>query len=192
MWLTDEAYAAFDAKKVEIGLEQNRKTGLENQWLGKNTGRLLRLSLVFELLAWAGGFGGRELMLDDTPPTEKAAPKDISFDAVRRAGRFLDFATAHFHKVMQEGPEPPQIDHDTQDVLRLLVEQRLERTTTTDIDHVNGFRWFRGINDVGARRQGRVLKALDDYGIIQPVREATGRGDVIKIAVNPAIFGWKL
>jgi hypothetical protein len=67
MWLTDEAYAAFDAKKVEIGLEQNCKTGLENQWLGKNTGRLLRLSLVFELLTWAGGYGGRELMLDDTP-----------------------------------------------------------------------------------------------------------------------------
>jgi hypothetical protein len=192
MWLTPEAYAAFDAKKVEIGIEQNSRTGLENQWLGKNTGRLLRLSLIFELLDWAGGGGRTELALAKNLRTDTLGPKDISFDAVRRAIGFLEFITAHFRKVMQEGSEPPEVDNDIQDVLRLLVEQRLERVTVTDIGHVNGFRWFRGINDAGARRQGRVLKALDDYEIIQPVREKTGRGDVVKIAVNPGIFDWKL
>jgi hypothetical protein len=126
------------------------------------------------------------------PPTDNAAPKDISLDAVQRASRFLDFATAHFHKVMLEGSEPPQINHDTQDALRLLVEQKLERLTTTDIGQVNGFRWFRGTSANGLRRQSQVLKALDDYGIIQPIRVATGRGDMIKIGVNPGIFGWKL
>jgi hypothetical protein len=192
MWLTDDAYAAFDAKKVEIGLEQNRKTGLENQWLGKNTGRLLRLSLVFELLSWAGGFGGTELALGHELTTDIRGPKDISLDAVRRAVGFLDFITAHFRKIMQEGSEPFEADNDIRDVLRLLVEQKSERLTTKDIGTVNGFRWFRGINEAGARRQGKVLKALDDHEIIQPVREKTGRGDVVKIAVNPAIFGWEV
>ena len=60
-------------------------SGFAAGWDGKNPGRLLRLALVFELLAWA--------------VRGDAEPATVSADAVARAGAYLDYAGDMLHRV---------------------------------------------------------------------------------------------
>jgi hypothetical protein len=82
------AAGLFDEQRQEQMQRARAASGLTGGWHGKNPGRLLRLAIVFEYLAWAAGDGS-------TPE-----PTRVSADAVVRAGGFIDYAAAMFERVM--------------------------------------------------------------------------------------------
>ena len=85
--LDDKAFALFDEQRQEAMHQARAASSLAGGWHGKNPGRLLRLALVFELLAWAARYGAPE-------------PASVSADAVVRAGGFIDYAAAMFERMI--------------------------------------------------------------------------------------------
>jgi uncharacterized protein DUF3987 len=88
MRLDVDAFALFDEQRQEAMHRGRAACGLAGEWHGKNPGRLLRLALVFELLASAAGNG------------EAPEPQSVSADAIVRAGGFIDYAAAMFERVI--------------------------------------------------------------------------------------------
>ena len=86
--LDTDALQLFDEQRQEAMRRARAASGLAAGWHGKNPGRLLRLALVFELLAWAAR--------DDGAPE----PASVSADAVARAGGYIDYASAMFERVI--------------------------------------------------------------------------------------------
>jgi hypothetical protein len=84
--LNGDARILFDEARREWMARARDNAGLAAGWAGKNPGRLLRLALVYELLAWALG-GGDE-------------PTEISADSIARAADYLDYAGVMLDRVM--------------------------------------------------------------------------------------------
>ena len=86
--LETDARKLFDEQRQEAMRRARTASGLAAGWHGKNPGRLLRLALIFEHLAWTAQNDGT------------AEPASVSADAVVRAGGFTDYATAMFERVV--------------------------------------------------------------------------------------------
>ena len=74
--LRADARELFDEVRREWMERARMSSGQAAGWAGKNPGRTLRLALAYEMLTWAAR--------DDADPTH------VSFEAVARAGAYLD------------------------------------------------------------------------------------------------------
>jgi uncharacterized protein DUF3987 len=84
--LREDGRALFDELRRDAMTRTRETSGLLAGWYGKNPGRVLRLALVFELLAWAA--------------SDEAEPAIVSADAVARAGGYIDYAAGMLERVM--------------------------------------------------------------------------------------------
>jgi hypothetical protein len=85
--LDDEARKLFDEVRQDAMRHARTAHGLAAGWYGKNPGRVLRLALNYELLAWA-------VRGDDV-----REPKYVSADAMARAAEYIDYASAMLERV---------------------------------------------------------------------------------------------
>jgi Protein of unknown function (DUF3987) len=120
MRLEDKAFALFDEQRQEAMHQARAASSLAGGWHGKNPGRLLRLALVFELLAWAARDGAPE-------------PASVSADAVVRAGGFIDYAAAMFERMIT-GLAIGRAEADAAQIARHFIGERTSRTATCAIE----------------------------------------------------------
>ena len=153
-------------------------SGLTAGWHGKNPGRILRLALVFELLAWA--------TCDDGAPD----PASVSADAVARVGGFIDYAAAMFERVIA-GLAITHAQADAAQIARhvLAIVQgvppgaRLKRLNERELYQKRGFTWARD-----EKRRADAFALLRDAGWLRPPQadgQGRPRGDW---EVNPRIL----
>jgi uncharacterized protein DUF3987 len=171
--LAAEAQTPFNAAYLECAEKTRSERGIFSEWLGKASGRILRLALVFEFMAWA------------LEPTA-AEPGEIGADAMARAIRYHDYLEAMFRRVMV-GIEPSGAAGDALAIARLIVKQAWTHFADRDVGRTPGFRWFRDEQRGDKERRVNALKRLVDAGAVWRARVKTGRGFLEKWVVNPAL-----
>jgi hypothetical protein len=165
--LDAEARKLFDEQRQEQMQLARAASGLTAGWHGKNPGRLLRLALVFELLAWVA---------QDDAPTE---PTSVSADAVVRAGSFIDYASAMFERVIA-GLAISQAQTDAAQIARYIVAvaeaaprntKRLRPLNERSLYQLKRFSWARD-----PKRRGDALAILRDASWLRAAQvEGHGR-----------------
>ena len=163
--LDRDALALFDEQRQETMRRARAASGLTAGWHGKNPGRILRLALGFELLAWAA--------CDDGAPD----PASVSADAVARVGGFIDYAAAMFERVIA-GLAITRAQADAAQIARhvLAIVQgappgaRLKRLNERELYQKRGFTWARD-----EKRRADAFALLRDAGWLRPP-QADGHG----------------
>ena len=179
--LDGDAFRLFDQQRQEAMWRARAACGLAAGWHGKNPGRLLRLALVFEYLAWAAC---------DDGATE---PASVSADAVARAGGYIDYAAAMFERVIA-GLAITRAQADAAQIARHLLaiaqaappHSRLKPLNERNLYQTRGFSWARD-----ERRRAEAFAVLRDAGWLRlPQADGHGRprGDW---QVNPRVFEGK-
>jgi len=175
--LASDALVLFDEQRQEAMRRARLGTGLAAGWHGKNPGRILRLALVFEYLAWVA-------RVDGMPE-----PTVVSADAVARAGGYIDYAAAMLDRVIG-GLAIGRAEADAAQIARhvLAVAQgapplaRLKPLNERALYQMRGFTWARD-----KRRRTEAFSTLQDAGWVRP-QQTDGygrpRGDW---EVNPRI-----
>jgi hypothetical protein len=147
MQLGDNAFALFDEQRQEAMHQARAASSLAGGWHGKNPGRLLRLALVFELLAWAARDGQPE-------------PASVSADTVVRAGGFIDYAAAMFERMIT-GLAIGRAEADAAQIARhVLANARaapLKPLNERSLYQRAGFSWARD-----AERRGEALAVMSE------------------------------
>jgi hypothetical protein len=154
--LDTDAYELFDEMRRDAMERARRAHGLAAGWYGKNPGRILRLALVYELLACV--MRGHD-----------AEPVSVSADAVARAGGYLDYAAGMLHRVTS-GLAIGQAEVDAAAIARHLLATRPARLNEREIYQTAGFAWAREDD-----RRAAALGVLDQAGWIRQSQRA-GRG----------------
>jgi hypothetical protein len=158
--LEPEALALFDELRREAMERARAARGLASGWHGKTPGRALRLTLVYELLTWAGS-GGPE-------------PYAISADAVARAGGYIDYLGAMLDRITA-GLAIGRAEADAAVVARHILAVRPGLLNERALYQQPGWSWLRDSD-----RRGAALHALADAGWIRSPAQAGGgrpRGD---------------
>ena len=182
--LDPDAFAAFDKERMTIEEMARKQVGTYAEWLGKAGGRILRLALVYEFLAWAIEPPVSTLIFGEGRLPE---PTGISLDTMNRAIEYTKYQRAMFRRVMTS-VEPSKVYEDGAELVKALREKGLKTFGVTgDIGQLPGFRYFRGIKPADRERRDGVLALLEDYGVIRAMTMASKRGPVTKYAVNPAL-----
>ena len=176
--LDRDAFRLFDEQRQEAMWRARAASGLAAGWHGKNPGRLVRLALVFEHLAWAAC---------DDGTTE---PASVSADAVARAGGYIDYAATIFERVIA-GLAITRAQADAAQIARhvLAIAQAAPLQTKSlkplnerTLYQMRAFSWARD-----RERRTEALKVMQDAGWLRPP-QADGpgrpRGDW---QVNPRI-----
>jgi hypothetical protein len=169
--LASEARSPFNAAKRDCEWRARRERGLVGEWLGKGPGRVLRLALTFQLMAWSLSGGG-------------APPTSIGLDALERALRYFHYAEAMLRRTLA-GLEPTRSAEDALAVAKQIAKERWRHFTNYDVGREQGFRWFRGEDAENKRCRDNVLNVLIDAKAIRQDLVQTGRGAIQKWAVNP-------
>jgi hypothetical protein len=148
--LSIDAYDLFDTLRCASMQRARDLHGLAAGWHGKTPGRILRLALTYELLAWAAH--GDSKAVD---------PVLISVDAIARAGRYLDYAAAMLDRVTA-GMAIGSDDEHAAAIGRYLVATRAATLNERDLSRMAGFSWAR-------QREPRraALKLLEAEGWIR-------------------------
>jgi hypothetical protein len=141
--LDSNAFKLFDKLRIDAMSKARTLTGLAAEWHGKNPGRALRLAFVFELLAWAGR-GGAE------PESLR-----VSGDAVCRAGKYLDYASAMLDRVTA-GLAIRRAEADAAAIARHLQATAAKRLNERGLYQTAGFSWARD-----AERRNAALRMLE-------------------------------
>jgi Protein of unknown function (DUF3987) len=163
--LDSNAVALFDEQRQEAMEEARTASGLAAGWYGKNPGRVLRLALVFELLAWAAR--------NDGAPD----PTSVSADAVARAGGYIDYAADMFERVTS-GLAVTRAQADAAQIARYVLAiakaaptcPRLKPLNERSLYQTRGFAWARN-----RERRTEALKVMQDAGWLRPA-QADGHG----------------
>jgi hypothetical protein len=178
--LDNDALMLFDEQRQEAMRRAQGGSGVAAGWHGKNPGRILRLALVFELLAWAA----RE---DDAPE-----PTTISAEAVVRAGGYIDYCAAMLERVIG-GLVISRAEIDAAQIARHLrnlaqgapKHARLKPLNERELYQRSGFAWARDSN-----RRSTALSVLRDAGWVRVLEAADGPGRRrCDWEVNPRILG---
>ena len=156
--LDADALTLFDEQRQEAMRRARASSGLTAGWHGKNPGRLARLALVFEYLAWAARDDGT------------AEPASVSADAVARAGGFIDYATAMFERVIA-GLAITRAQADAAQVARHLLaiaqgapaHSHLKPLNERALYQTRGFTWARD-----PKRRREAFEALHHAGWLKP------------------------
>ena len=174
-----DAFRLFDEQRQDALQRARAASGLTAGWHGKTPGRLLRLTLVFELLAWATREGGA------------GEPVSVSADAVVRAGGFIDYAAAMFERVIA-GLAVTRAQADAAQIARHIwasvqaAPQRnmcLRPLNERTLYQTRGFSWARD-----SKRRTEAFAVMRDAGWVRPAQtDGKGRppGDW---KVNPRIL----
>jgi Protein of unknown function (DUF3987) len=180
--LAHDALVLFDEQRQEAMRRARLGSGLAAGWHGKNPGRILRLALVFEYLAWAArGDGAPE-------------PTVVSADAVARAGGYIDYAAAMLDRVIAGlaiGPAEADAAQIARHVLSVAKSApplaRLKPLNERALYQMRGFTWARG-----KKRRTDAFLVLQGAGWIRP-RQADGHGRPAgDWEVNPRVTRLKL
>ena len=165
--LDDDALRLFDEQRQDAMRRSRAASGLAGGWHGKNPGRVLRLALVFELLAWAARDGGL---------TE---PASVSADAMARAGGFVDYAAASFERVTA-GLAITQAQADAAQIARHVLAAiaraasrgaQLRRLNERTLYQAAGFSWARD-----AERRAEALAVMSEAAWLRrPQTDGHGR-----------------
>jgi hypothetical protein len=126
--LDPTAFGLFDEIRQDAMCKSREHHGLAAGWHGKNPGRLLRLSLLYELLAWSC-LGGLE-------------PQRTSADSVARAGAFLDYCGGMLDRVTG-GLALTPAESDAAKIAHHLQKTRPEQFNERELYRAPGFRWAR-------------------------------------------------
>jgi Protein of unknown function (DUF3987) len=163
--LDADACWLFDEQRQEAMRRARAASGMAAGWHGKNPGRVLRLSLVFEQLTWAARDGVPE-------------PAGVSADAVARAGGYIDYAAAMLERVIEwlaigrGEADAAQIALHVQEIARRAPPRALLKPINERVLYqTRGFSWARD-----RRRRIEAFLILQESGWIRPlVAEITGR-----------------
>jgi hypothetical protein len=159
--LDPEGFCIFSKFDGEERLRARTLSGFAAGWHGKNSGRALRLALVFEMLAWATRGGAEPLM--------------VSVDSIVRACAFLDYAAAMLDRV-QGGLGIGRAEMDAATIARHIVTTRATKINERELYRASGFTWLRD-----AERRTRAIAVLRALGWIRLPDVVTGgirpRGD---------------
>jgi hypothetical protein len=178
--LEEEALAVLDGVRLEI-FEANQAdgSGVMGGWRGKNSGRLLRLALVFEMLQWA--WDG-----DGDPPNV------ISLEMLRRAADYIDYATAMMKRCLA-GLALTAAQCEAANLARYLIRSGREHFVLEGVGQplLNERKnyqtaGFHALRDKDHRRGA--FDELKDAGWVRPAASSTGgrrRGDWL---LNPRIW----
>ena len=169
--LSAAARPLFNEAYLKCERDARREHGVFAEWLGKGPGRILRLALTFEFMAWS------------LEPTA-AEPEEISADTMARAIGYHGYLRTMFLRTLA-GLEPTGARNDALAVAKLIVERKWELFSNKEVGREPGFRWFRGEQRVDKQRRENALKTLTDANAIwrEPIK--SGRGILEKWAVNP-------
>jgi hypothetical protein len=175
--LDGDARKLFDEQRREAMRRARAASGLAAGWHGKNPGRLLRVALVFELLAWA------------TRNDCASEPANVSADAVVRAGGFIDYAAAMLERVIG-GLAISRAEADAAQIARYLlaIGKKTSHVSPKPLNErtlyqMRGFTWARD-----RKRRAEALAMLCDSGWLRPAQtdsQGRPRGDW---EVNPRIL----
>jgi hypothetical protein len=163
--LDGDALGLFDEQRQDAMRRARLGCGLAAGWHGKNPGRILRLALVFEYLAWVARGDG-------TPE-----PTVVSADSVARAGGYIDRAAAMLERVLG-GLAIDRAEADAAQIARhvLAVAQgapqfaRLKPLNERALYQTRGFAWARG-----KKRRSEAFSVLQETGWVR-ARQADGLG----------------
>ncbi len=175
--LDANAFGLFDEQRQEAMRRARAAAGLAAGWYGKNPGRILRLALVFEMLAFAAR------------GDSAAEPESASADAMVRAGRYIDYAGAMLERVIG-GLAIGRAEADAAQVARhvLAIVQgappfaRLKPLNERALYQMRGFSWARDRN-----RRTEAFSVLHEAGWLRPLQvdgQGRPRGDW---QVNPRL-----
>jgi hypothetical protein len=145
--LDDEGRALFDDVRRDWMMRARTTSGLSAGWAGKNPGRVLRIALVFELLAWAAG--------------SDAEPASVSADAIARAASYLDYAVRMLDRVTA-GLALTEQEADAATIGRHILATRPMLLNERNLYQAQGFAWARH-----ARRRTAALTILERAGWIR-------------------------
>jgi Protein of unknown function (DUF3987) len=154
--LNPDALRLFDELRQDAMERARSSRGLAAGWHGKTPGRAMRLALVYELLAWAGG-GGTE-------------PRTVTADAVVRAGGYLDYLAAMLDRVTA-GLAIGRAEADAAVIARHIIATRSSSLNERALYQRPGWAWLR---DRG--RRAEALDVLADAGWLRAaVQPGAGR-----------------
>ena len=176
--LDTDARKLFDEQRQEQMTLARAASGLAAGWHGKNPGRLLRLALVFEHLAWTARSDGT---------TE---PQSVSADALARAGGYIDYASAMFEQVIA-GLAITRAQADAAQIARHVLtiisaappRARLKPLNERSLYQRRGFAWARD-----AKRRAGAFRLLQDDGWLREAptdSQGRPRGDW---QINPLLI----
>jgi hypothetical protein len=154
--LDSDAFRLFDELRCEAMHRARSSRGLAAGWHGKTPGRALRLALVYELLAWAGG--------------ASVEPRAVTADAMIRAAGYLDYLTAMLDRVTA-GLAIGLAQADAAAIARDIVARRSPRLNERELYQRPGWSWLRD----GDRRAGAFRALVGAALIRKPVRAGKGR-----------------
>jgi putative DNA primase/helicase len=162
--LDRDARGLFDEQRQEAMRQARAESSLAAGWYGKNPGRILRLSLVFELLAWTTRDGVPE-------------PASVSADAVARAGGYIDYAAAMMERVIEglaigaAEADAAQIARHVQEIARRAPPRALLKPLNERaLYQTRGFSWARN-----KKRRTEALMVLQEAGWVR-IPQADGAG----------------
>jgi hypothetical protein len=163
--LDEDALGLFDEKRQEAMRRARSASGLAAGWHGKNPGRILRLALVFELLAYAAC------------DNDAAEPSIVSVDAVMRASRYIDYAAAMLERVIG-GLAIGRAEADAAQIARHVLtiaqgspqDTRLKVLNERELYQQCGFAWARA-----AKRRAEAFAVLQKAGWVR-ASEGDGKG----------------
>ncbi len=176
--LDTQARKLFDEQRQEQMQLARAASGLAAGWYGKNPGRLLRLALVFDLLAWAARDDGA------------ADSVSVSADAIVRAGGYMDYASAMFERVIaglaisHAQADAAQIARHVLAIIRAApLRARLKPLNERSLYQRRGFAWARD-----AKRRADAFRVLQDDGWLRAAQtdnQGSPRGDW---QINPLLI----
>jgi hypothetical protein len=154
--LDSDARHIFEDLRRDAMKRAESMSGLPGGWAGKNPGRVLRLALDFELLAWT--------TRDDLEPTR------VSADSVVRAGRYLAYASGMFDRVAA-GLSIGRAEADAAVLARHLLVSCPAEINERQLYQTAGFPWARE-----AGRRASAFAVLEAAGWVRrKVAPAKGR-----------------
>jgi Protein of unknown function (DUF3987) len=137
--LSDNAFELLNRLHIETETTAQASTGIAGGWHGKSEERAIRLSVVYEYLAWAEKSGS------------EPEPTEVSSDAMMRACAYVDYLTAMFERVTA-GCAIGKHASDARAVAQHIIDKTITTLHPSDLYLKPGWRWLR---DTG-RREGAI------------------------------------
>ena len=154
--LDADARTLFDELRREAMTQARTSSGLAAGWHGKTPGRALRLSLVYELLAWAA--------------CRNVEPASVSADAVARAAGYLDYAANMLDRATA-GLAIGRTEADAAAIARYLLATLARRLNEREMYQTAGYHWARD-----RERRTAALRVLNHAAWIRrPAGDGLGR-----------------
>jgi hypothetical protein len=151
----EAALQLLETVQREVFHANQTERGLIAGWRGKNEGRLLRIALVIELLKWAASGAGD-------------APVVVSAESVKRAARYLDYATKMMLRCLGE-LAMTEAQRDAARLARLIRSDRMTELKPRAL-YSSTPGWHALRND---RHRKAVIEVLEEAGWIKHDRRGT-------------------